>query len=104
MIQNKWGDLSNDEERMLYIVKTTVRSLNTEELGHFLHFVTGSPTAPLDQIRVAFNGESGLKRAPSSSTCSSVLHVSTNYDTLNEFKSELCKVIGSPEAYVMDNI
>ena len=104
IIQDKWGPLTNDEEHMLYVVKTSVREFNPDQLEKFLHFVTGSPTAPLNPIRVSFHAACGLTRAPSSSTCASVLYVSTSYDSLHEFKRELCQVIESDEAYIMSNV
>ncbi|KAK3745610.1 hypothetical protein QZH41_003628 [Actinostola sp. cb2023] len=76
IIQDKWGPLTNDEEHMLYVVKTSVREFNPDQLEKFLHFVTGSPTAPLNPIRrishssrCAFTGGVRLREVPAYGRC-----------------------------------
>ena len=104
ILPEKTEELTNDEDRVMYFLQNILRGLSPEQLEKFLLFVTGSPAAPLQPIRVALNREGGLKRAPSASTCGRTLFISTAYDTLNELRRELLTVLQSEEAFIMSNV
>ena len=61
ILPEKTEELTNDEDRVMYFLQNILRGLSPEQLEKFLLFVTGSPAAPLQPIRVAFNREGGLK-------------------------------------------
>ena len=81
-----------------------IKNLRTKELGYFLRFITGSSALVVDEIKITFNGLSGLSRRPIAHTCSSTLELSTAYETFMDFNKELDNVLSSEFAWIMDAI
>ena len=86
-------DLKPEESRVLSYLRNYIGTLDENLLDKFCRFVTGSPSAPQMPIHVGFNSTTGVRRFPSSSTCSSTLHLSTSYLSFTEFKKEFNVVL-----------
>ena len=71
------------------------------EVRDFLRFVTGSSALIVDEISVTFNGLSGFSRRPIAHTCSSMLELSTTYETLNEFSQKFDTRLSSELSWIM---
>ena len=98
------GDLRPAESRVLSYLRNYVGSMDDQHHDRFLRFVTGSPAAPQKPIQVAFNATVGLRRCPSSSTCSSTLFLSTAYLSFTEFKKEFNIVLGEDTSFEMGTL
>ena len=79
-----------------------VGNMKNSEVRDFLRFVTGSSALIVDEISVTFNGLSGFSRRPIAHTCSSMLELSTTYETLNEFSQEFDTLLSSELSWIMD--
>ena len=79
-------------------------SMDDQLLDRFLRFVTGSPAAPQKASEVAFNATVGLRRCPSSSTCSSTLFLSTTCLSFTEFKKEFNIVLAEDTSFEMGTL
>lgn len=97
-------ELCAEQDRMFYFLKSFVRSLDQEQLERFLRFVTGATVTPRKPITVAFNASSGMRRAPSASTCGSTVFLSTTYESLQEFKNEFIKVLQDDNSFLLSNV
>ena len=99
MINHEEDVIKSDQERVLDFLKISVGNMDDKLLAKFLRFVT-APTVSLQKpIIVQFNAATGLRRAPSTYTCSSTLILPTTYSSLGEFKRELYAVFGSKESF-----
>jgi len=67
--------LSQDQLNVLYYLQQFINGLDSEELGSFLQFVTGSSVMP-DIVHITFNNLSGQLRRQIAHTCSSTLELS----------------------------
>lgn len=94
-------DLRPEESRVLSYLRNFIGTMDDCLLDKFIRFVTGSSVAPQSPIQVAFNSTVGLRRAPSSSTCSSVLHLSTSYLSFGEFRKEFTAVLSDDSCFEM---
>ena len=57
---------------------------------------------PLEKgLTISFNATQGLSRAPSASTCSNTLTISTTYESYSEFKIEFNQFFGHDEILEM---
>ena len=97
-------DLRPVESQVLAYLRNYVGSMDDQLLDRFLRFVTGSPAAPLKPIEVAFNATVGLRRCPSSSTCSNTLFLSTFYVSFTEFKKEFNMVLAEDTSFEMGTL
>ena len=98
------SDLRPGESRVLSYLRKYVGSMDDQLLDRFLRFVTVSPAAPQKAIQVAFNATVGLRRCPSSSTCSSTLFLSTTYLSFTEFKKEFNIVLAEDTSFEMGTL
>jgi len=71
------GHVTKEQLNCLYYVKQFITRLDQDELGLFLHFVTGSSVMP-EKIAVSFNQLAGELR-PIAHTCTNTLELSTLY-------------------------
>ena len=99
MIKHKEDVIRSDQQRVLDFLKISVGNMEEKLLAKFLRFVTASTVSPQKPIVVQFNAATGVKRAPSTYTCSSTLILPTTYSSLGEFKRELYAVLGSDESF-----
>ena len=99
MIKHKEDIIRSDQQRVLDFLKISVGNMDEKLLAKFLRFVTASTVSPQKPIVVQFNAATGVKRAPSTYTCSSTLILPTTYSSLGEFKRELYAVLGSEESF-----
>lgn len=99
MITHKEEDLRGDQQRVLNFLKICIGNMDGSCLEKFLRFVTATTVNPQKPITVQFNSTAGLRRAPSSSTCSSTLFLPTTYSSLAEFKQELHAVLNQDESF-----
>lgn len=84
--------LSQDQLNVLYYLQQFINGLDSEELGSFLQFVTGSSVMP-DIVHITFNNLSGQLRRPIAHTCSSTLELSCTYGSLQELKREFTAIL-----------
>ena len=68
----------------------------------FLRFVTGSSALVVDEIKVTFNGLSGLSRRPIAHTCSCTLELPISYATYLDFAQEFDAILTSELSWIMD--
>ena len=94
-------NLRPEQSRVLSYLRNFVGTLDDNLLDKFVRFVTGSCAAPQSPIQIDFNSTVGIRRAPSSSTCSSILHLSTTYLSYAEFKKEFTIVLTEDTSFEM---
>ena len=99
MIKHKEDVIRSDQQRVLDFLKISVGNMDEKLLAKFLRFVTAFTVSPQKPIVVQFNAATGVKRAPSTYTCSSTLILPTTYSSLGQFKRELYAVLGSDESF-----
>ena len=75
--------------------------MRNAEVRNFLRFVTGSSTL-VDEIKVTFNGLSGLSRRPIAHTCSCTLELPVSYATYLEFAQEFDAIFTRELSWIMD--
>ena len=84
-------------------LRSFVKSLDLRGLKKFLRFVTGADLLiDGNDISVSFVLMSNFERRPTSSACSCVLHLATNYTDYLDFKREFDAVLGDASIWVMD--
>ena len=99
-MQPECEDLRPKEERVYHFLTIYIGSMDGDQLLKFLHFVTGSTVTPVGKgIKVCFNPAQGLSRAPSASTCSNTLTISTTYETYAQFKKEFSQLLPSDDIF-----
>lgn len=76
--------------------------MHNAEVQDFLRFVTGSSALVVDEIKVTFNGLSGLTRRPITHTCSSTLELPVSYATYLEFAEEFDSILTNELSWIMD--
>ncbi len=81
-----------------------VGNMKDGEVRNFLRFVTGSSALIVDDIKITFNGLSGLSRRPIAHTCSSILELPTAYETFVEFSKEFDALLSSELSWIMDAV
>ena len=79
-----------------------VGNMSVREVRHFLRFVTGSSALVVDEIRVTFNGLTGIARRPIAHTCSCTLELPVSYSTYLEFSQEFNAILNSELPWIMD--
>lgn len=99
MITHKEDALRSDQQRVMDCLKISVGNMDEKLLAKFLRFVTASTVSPQKPIIVQFNAATGMKRAPSTYTCSNTLILPTTYSSLGEFKRELYAILGHDESF-----
>jgi len=77
--------------------------LDQDELGLFLHFVTGSSVMP-DKISVTFNQLAGELRRPIAHTCSNTLELSSTYSSSQELKRESMAILNNTLCFQMNMV
>ena len=77
--------------------------MHNAEVRNFLGFVTGSSALVIDEIKVTFNGLSGLSRRPIAHTCSSTLELPVSYATYLEFAQEFDFILTTELSWIMMN-
>ena len=96
-------NLRQDELNVVYYVQQFVAGLDPEELGAFLHFVTGSSVMP-ESLYITFNSLSGELRRPIAHTCSSTLELSCTYGSVQELKREFLAILRDPVCFQMNMV
>ena len=99
MITHKEDALRNDQQRVLDFLKISIGNMDKRLLAKFLRFVTASTVSPQKPIVIQFNAATGMKRAPSSYTCSNTLILPTTYSSLGEFKREMYAILEHNESF-----
>lgn len=94
--------LTNEEAMVLHYLEMYVRCLDSDNIGQFLFFITGSYQMP-EEIQIEFNNAVGLVRRPVVSTCSNLLQLSINYTSYQDLKKELNNCLFSEEAYTYNS-
>lgn len=79
-----------------------VGNMRNAEVRNFLRFVTGSSALVVDQIKLTFNGLSGLSRRPIAHTCSCTLELPVSYATYLEFAQEFDSILTNELSWIMD--
>lgn len=95
--------MAAEEASVAKHLKTFIRELNNENLENFLRFCTGSNLFLGKKIKIAFVNVTGLARRPVAHTCSGLLELSKNYDSLPQFRGEFLAVLRS-SVWVMDGL
>ena len=81
-----------------------VGNMSNREVRHFLRYVTGSSALVVDEIRIVFNGLTGIARRPIAHTCSCTLELPVSYNTYLEFSQEFSAILNSELSWIMDAI
>ena len=79
-----------------------VGNMHNADVRNFLRFITSSSALVVDEIKVTFNGLSGLSRRPIAYTCSCTLELPVSYATYLEFAQEFDSVLTSELSWIMD--
>ena len=79
-----------------------VGNMCNAEVRNFLRFVTGSSALVVDEIKITFNGLSGISRRPIAHTCSCTLELPTSYSTYLEFAREFDAILTSELSWITD--
>ena len=87
MFQDAEGGDPN-QERVFTYLRQYIGSMNKEDLGQFLRFVTGSSVCMTGKIAVTFNALTGTARRPIAHTCEPSLELSSTYSSFLEFIKE----------------
>ena len=82
-----------NQERIFEYLRLYIGNMENCELRRFLRFVTGSSVCSSEGIRVSFNKLSGIERRPIGHTCSSLLELSSCYQSYEEFMQEFRAVL-----------
>ena len=79
--------------------------MKNDEVRRFLRFVTGASVCSTERIVVSFNTLTGIARQPIAHTCSSLLILSSTYQTFEEFAKEFRAILfGDEEWWKLDGI
>lgn len=79
-------------------------SLSPYKLKKLLKFWTASDCLLDENLKVGFNSLDDIMLRPTATTCSNMLHISRNYRTFEELKSNILTYILSEEARSFDSI
>lgn len=101
IVQAEDEHLTQEQQNCLYYLSHFISHLDQEELGMFLHFVTGSSVMP-NKISVTFNRLTGELRRPIAHTCSNTLELSTTYMSSQELKREFINILNNTLCFQMD--
>ena len=85
--------LDVNQERIFEYLRLYIGNMENCELRRFLCFVTGPSVCSSEGIRVSFNKLSGIERRPIGHTCSSLLELSSCYQSYEEFMQEFRAVL-----------
>ena len=94
VIQPVEEHVTQEQLNCLYYLKQFITRLDQDELGLFLHFVTGSSVLP-EKIAVSFNQLAGELRRPIVHTCTNTLELSTSYSSPHELKREFMNILNN---------
>ena len=70
-----------------------VGNMHKEDLRRFMRFVTGCCVCIAKQIKIVFNGLSGLARQPIAHTCDFTLELPTSYINFEDFRDEFMSIL-----------
>lgn len=79
---------SQQETRIYEYLRLMIGNMQQEYLPLFMRFVTGSCVCSTREIKIVFNGLSGLARRPIAHTCDSTLELSTNFVNFEDFQGD----------------
>ena len=96
--------LNPREKKVFEYLLQFIGNASTEEVSHFLRFVTGSTVCPTQKIQIVFNRVSGFTRCPVGRTCGFTLEISTEYSNYMEFSEEMKTVLTNKNSWIMDII
>ena len=103
MLDEAQGANSN-QERVLTYLRQYVGSMNNEDLGQFLRFVTGSSVCMSTKVQVSFNTLTGMARRPIAHTCEPSLELPSTYTTYLEFVKEFRAYTADSMVWAMDAV
>ena len=84
-------------------LKRYIRELDSNSLGRFLRYCTGSDLLISEKITVEFTKMQGFERRPVAHTCGCLLQLADQFDNFMEFRDEFNRVLES-NIWVMDII
>ena len=96
--------LNPREKKVFEYLQQFIGNASTEDVGHFLRFVTGSSVCPTRKIQITFNSLSGYARRPIAHTCGFTLEISTEYSNYLQFSEEMKAVLTNKNSWIMDAI
>ncbi|KAL3873522.1 hypothetical protein ACJMK2_036628 [Sinanodonta woodiana] len=79
------------------------KTLETNMIGTFLRFMTGSDIICTSKIEVTFVRLDGLSSHPVAHTCRGVLELPDDYQSYPDFRSQFMEILRS-NVWVMDNV
>ena len=97
-------DMNSAEERVFGYLFSFIGNMKPNELRLFLRFVTGSSVVLAKQIKVSFNGLTGLAIRPISHTCDCHIELPLSYTACPEFEVEFTKVLSNEVSWAMDAV
>ena len=100
------GDPANSNQQRVFDYLTQyVGNMKNDEVRRFLRFVTGASVCFTERIVVSFNTLTGIARRPIAHTCSSLLILSSTYQTFEEFAKKFRAIVfGDEEWWKLDGI
>ncbi|XP_033630774.1 uncharacterized protein LOC117292736 [Asterias rubens] len=93
--------MNEAQERSLRYIKEFVRSLPQQSLRKFLHFLTGSDTAPTKAIQIIFTKLDGLARRPIAHACGPCLELPSTYKNYSDFRKEMEAILSNTDNFEM---
>ena len=94
VIQPVEQHVMQEQLNCLCYLKQFITRLDQEELGLFLHFVTGSSVMP-EKIAVSVNQLAGELRRHIAHTCTNTLELSTSYSPPQELRREFMNILNT---------
>ena len=94
--------INRAQETVFGYLLSYIGNMKSNEVRHFLRYVTGSSALVVDAINVRYNGLSGFSRRPISHTCTSVLELPTTYATSLELTEEFDAILSSEMAWILN--
>jgi hypothetical protein len=82
-------------------LKRYIKDIDTEKLGLFLRFCTGSNLLTVEKISVEFTSLTGCQRRPVAHTCGCVLELPRTYESFIDFRYEFDSIL-SHNIWIMD--
>ncbi len=82
-------------------LKRYVKDIDSNKLGLFMRFCTGSDLLTVEKISVEFTSLTGLERRPTAHTCGCVLHLPRMYESFMDFRYEFDNLL-SHNIWIMD--
>ncbi len=97
---------ANQAQKVVFgFLRQYIGNMSPDEVRIFMRFVTGSSVCTAKRLEVQFNMLDGIARRPIPHTCSSILELSTTYQSYLEFIKEFKLVLSDDTfTWIMDAI